>query len=93
MTQSKRATTVVPSNNVDLAPHLPFNCDSKEAFFANTTNTQAFINMLSKAMEDKGIQVFHAKDDADQLIAKKAIECAVDYPTQVISEDTDIFNY
>ena len=93
MTQSKRATTVVPSNNVDLAPHLPFNCDSKEAFFANTTNTQAFINMLSKAMEDKGIQVFHTKDDADQLIAKKSIECAVYYPTQVISEDTDIFNY
>ena len=87
----KRSTKVIPAHNVELAPHLPYNCDSKESFFANTTNKQSFIKMLSKAMKEKNIEVLHAKGDADQLIAKTAIDLAVDYITQVLAEDTDIF--
>ena len=91
LTQLKRSTKVIPAHNVELAPNLPYNCDSKESFFANTTNKQSFIKMLSKAMKEKNIEVLHAKGDADQLIAKTAIDLAVDYITQVLAEDTDIF--
>ena len=47
--------------------------------------------MLSKAIEDKSIPVLHAKGDADQLIVKTAIDLAVESVTQVVGEDTDIF--
>ena len=47
--------------------------------------------MLSEAMKEKEIKVFHAKGDADQLMAKTAIDHAVHYTTQVLAEDTDIF--
>ena len=53
LTQLKRSTKVIPAHNVELAPNLPYNCDSKESFFANTTNKQSFINMLSKAVKEK----------------------------------------
>ena len=81
----------MPSNPVELALHLPFNCENKEALFANKTNKQSFIDLLSNAMEEKQIKVLHAKGDADQLIAKTAIDYAEKYTTQVIGEDTDIF--
>ena len=48
--------------------HLPFNGDSKDAFFANRTNKQRFIDLLSVTMEDHGIKALHADGDADQLI-------------------------
>ena len=66
LTHLRRSSKVMPSNNVELAPHLPFNCENKEAFLANKTNKQYFINLLSKAMEEKQIKVLHAKGDADQ---------------------------
>ena len=47
--------------------------------------------MLSEAMKEKQIPVFHAKGDADQLIAKTALNCANEFVTQVVAEDTDIF--
>ena len=90
ITHVKRSRKLVPSNNVALASHLPFNCESKDAFFANKTNKQLFINMLSKKLEEV-ITVMHAKGDADQLIAKTAIDIAVDFTTKVLAEDTYIF--
>ena len=87
----KRPTKVIPAHNVDLAPHLPYNYDCKESFLANATNKHSCINMQSEAMKENKIKVLHAKGYADQLIAKTAIDIAVDYTTQVLAEDTDIF--
>ena len=91
ITHLKRSSKVILSHTVQLALHLPFTCDSKAAFFANRTNKQEFINLLSKELQDQQIEVLHAKGDADQLIAKTAIDLAVNSTTQVLSEDTDIF--
>ena len=42
-------------------------------------------------MEEHGIKVLHADGDADQLIANTAVVCAKTHITQVIGEDTDVF--
>ena len=91
LTQLNRSRKVIPAHNIELAPHLTFNCESKESFFANKNNKQSFINMLSDAMEERNIPVVHAKGDADQLIAKTALDLAKEFTTQVVAEDTDIF--
>ena len=46
---------------------------------------------MSKAIENQNISVEHAEGDIDQLIDKTAIGLAETYTTQVIGEDTDIF--
>lgn len=91
LTHLRRSSKVIPSHTVELAMHLPFNGDSKDAFFANRTNKQRFIDLLSVTMEDHGIKALHADGDADQLIAKTAVVSAKTHTTQVIGEDTDIF--
>ena len=91
VTHLKRSKKLIPSNNVELAPHLPFNCESKDTFFANKYNKQSFITMLSQELEKRGVAVLNAKGDADQLIAQTAIDNAINFTTQVIGEDTDIF--
>ena len=53
VTHLKRSKKLIPSNNVELASHLPFNCESKDAFFANKCNKQSFIDMLSNELEKK----------------------------------------
>ena len=91
ITHLNRSRNVIPAHDVELALNLTFNCESKDAFFANKKNKQSFINLLSEAIENENISVKHAEGDADQLIAKTAIGLAERYITQVIGEDTDIF--
>ena len=91
MTHLKRLKKVNPSHTVELALNLPFNFNSKTEFFANKRNKQSFINLMSEAMKSNGIEVDHVTGDADQLIAERAIDAAVTETTQVIGEDTDIF--
>ena len=50
-----------------------------------------FIKLLSQTLRNRKISVLHAKGDADQLIAKTAIDLAVKFVTQVVGEDADIF--
>ena len=38
LSQLRRSSMVITSNPVKLALHLPFNCENKEAYFANKTN-------------------------------------------------------
>ena len=78
-THLHRSTKLIPSHNIKLANHLPYSCASKEAFLANKNNKQAFINMLPDALShDPRIQVLHAKDDTDLLIANTTIDCAME---------------
>ena len=61
----------------------------KDLFLKNKENKQAFIQMLGKKLQSSGFRVFHADDDADVLIAKKAIEVSQTSNTAVIGDDTD----
>ena len=46
--------------------------------------------MLGKKLKSSGFHVFHADDDADVLIVKKAIEVSQTANTAVIRDDTDL---
>ena len=61
----KWSRKVTPSYTVEIALHIPFNCESKDEFFPNKFNKQSFFNLLSKALENKNISVLRAKGDAD----------------------------
>ena len=47
--------------------------------------------MLSEAIKEKQIPIFHTKGDAEQLIAKTTLNWAKEFTTQVVADDTDIF--
>ena len=62
----------------------------KDLFLKNKESKQAFIKMLGKELQSFGLRVFHADDDADVLIVKKAIEVSQTANTAVIGDDTDL---
>ena len=62
----------------------------KDLFLKNKENKQAFIKMLGRKLQSSGFPVFHADDDADVLIVKKAIEVSQTINTTVIGDDTDL---
>ena len=46
--------------------------------------------MLGEKLQQSGYTVHHAAADADLLIAKTAIDCALTSDTVVIGDDTDL---
>ena len=62
----------------------------KDLFLKNKGNRQTFIKMLGKKVRGSGFRVFHADDDADVLIVKKATEVSQTANTAVIGDDTDL---
>ena len=62
----------------------------KEDFLRNEQNKQRFISMLGLKLERPGCTVFHAKQDADTLIVKSAIESAKTAETVLVGDDTDL---
>ncbi|GFO02494.1 hypothetical protein PoB_002899900 [Plakobranchus ocellatus] len=65
----------------------------KEHFLANPNTKQAFVQYLGDVLEKDGCQALHAQGDADTLIARTAVSCAIaiNKTTVVIGEDTDLF--
>ena len=53
-------------------------------------NKQAFIKMPGKELQSSGFRMFHADDDTDVLIVKKAIEVSQTANTAVIGDDNDL---
>ena len=75
--------------------HVKFSEDTplrmkKEVFLNNQENKQAFIDMLGACLTTNGMDVVHARGDADTLIVDTAINLAKQTPTTVIGEDTDL---
>ena len=62
----------------------------KDLFLKSKEHKQAFIKMLGKKLQSSGFRVFHADDDADVLIVRKAIEESQRANTAVIGDDTDL---
>ena len=78
-----------------VGPTIRFNpemvCSTrKEHFLANPNNKQAFVQYLGDVLEKDGCQVLHAQGDADTLIVRTAVSCAINKTTVVIGEDTDL---
>lgn len=58
-----------------------------------TSNSFQFICMLGDNLAKEGCHVHHAIEDADTLIAAKAIESSSSTCTVVIGEDIDLFAF
>lgn len=65
-------------------------CEKKEEFLANVRNKQKFIELVGCTLQEAGIPVQYAQGDADCVIVQVALESALDYPTAVVGEDTDL---
>jgi len=63
----------------------------QSAFLTNERNKESFIDFLMASLKRAGFKVHQAKDDADTLIVKTALELAgLNEPVTVIANDTDI---
>ena len=63
---------------------------SKENFLSNESNKQRFINVLSNALLEAGIETHHASGDADCMIVSTALSKATQCPVAVVGRDTDL---
>ena len=63
---------------------------NKKTFLSNHLNKQRFINILSLRLEINGINVIHSVGDADYLVAKTAVEEALNSNVVCVADDTDI---
>ena len=79
------------SSNVNiLTPGNTKVTTSSETFLQNLHNKVAFISLLVQHLKDAGFESVQSKGDADTLIAKTALEYAVDDTVTVSAQDTDI---
>ena len=65
-------------------------CDTKNKFLSNTHNTQCFVDHISTALSEKGLETMHTSEDTDCLIIQKAREAATTETTVLIGEDTGL---
>ena len=79
------------SQDLRVTPELTISCD-REVFLANEKNKGALIMIMSAEMANQNILVCQAKDDADTLIVKTAMDLvtSVNTPVVVVAQDTDI---
>ena len=65
--------------------------DNQQAFLKNDLNKTHFIAMLLKGLKEAGHYVYQSDDDADIMVAKRALTLLnSDHNTVVVSDDTDI---
>ena len=79
------------SQDLRVTPELTISCD-REVFLANEKNKGALIMIMSAEMANQNILVCQAKDDADTLIVKTAMDLvtSVNTPVVVVAQNTDI---
>ena len=63
---------------------------TKENFLSNTSNKLMFIQFLGESLKGANCEVHHARNDADYLIARKAVQSAETIDAVLIGEDTDL---
>lgn len=62
----------------------------QEDFLSNPTNKTNLISLLETKLQEKGIHVLQATDDADVLIVKTAVEQFTYDSVTVVGEDVDL---
>ena len=63
---------------------------SDEKLFSNSKNKHELIKLLSNVFTEHGIEVHVATDDADTMVASKALNLSFNEDVEVKAEDTDI---
>ena len=63
---------------------------SDEILFSNSKNKHELIKLLSNVFTEHGIEVHVATDDADTMLASKALNLSFNEDVEVKAEDTDI---
>ena len=63
---------------------------TKKKLLANSNNKKGLIELICEVFLENGIYVFKANDDADTLVASKALNLALISDVEVLAEDTDI---
>ena len=85
---TQRNTLLTPA--VSIEQHMPA-YRSQSAFLMNTRNKQGFVELLVQHLQDNAIAAFQAKDDADTVIVRTALDIASKVePVTVVADDTDI---
>lgn len=85
----RRKNGLKTTNDVQFEDDM-FVADTREAFLKNEVNKQRFINRLSKALEDSGIEVIQEDGDADCCIVRTVLQKATAFPTTLVANDTDL---
>ena len=77
--------------DIDVEQHNPV-YGNQAAFLMNANNKQAFVNLLAQHLQAQNYTVYHAKDDADTLIARVTMDLAGkrDSTIVVVTDDTDV---
>lgn len=82
---------------VSRCPDVSFDTDTpvifeQQAFLANASNKDNFIQLLSSHLEHEGCKTIQSDGDADVDIVKEALNLAAkqDCPVAVVGEDTDL---
>ena len=63
---------------------------SRDELLGNNQSKSQLIHILKSSLEKEQITVFCASDDADRMIASKALDSANRMNTVIVAEDTDI---
>ena len=61
-----------------------------EKLFSNSKNKHELIKLLSYVFTEHGMEVLVATDDADTMVANKALNLSLNEDVEVKAKDTDI---
>ena len=84
-----RKRNPIQSNNIEFASAMRLDC-RKDLFLSNSSNKQAFINLLTIWLLGAGHNVVQHTGDADRLIADRVVDLADGNNVCVHADGTDI---
>ena len=85
---TRRATLSAPT--VSIEEHMPV-YHNQSAFMMNGENKKCFVGLLSHCLQEHGVTVLQASDDADTLTVRTALDIAANKKTvTVVADDTDV---
>jgi len=83
----RRSLKAAPDIFCDVNNHCISN---QSSFLANESNKKTFVNALIETFHTSEHLVSQARDDADTLIVRRAVDITVSEPATVTANDTDV---
>ncbi|CAC5369996.1 unnamed protein product [Mytilus coruscus] len=77
------------SNTITFTRDMPLRI-KKETFLLNQSNKQRFVEILMDTFQEHSVEAIQAKEDADLLIVKTAVEKSNRQEVVIYGEDTDL---
>ncbi|CAG2245843.1 unnamed protein product [Mytilus edulis] len=84
-----RRSKGIQSNTITFTRDMPLRV-KKETFLLNQSNKQRFVEMLIDTFQEHSIEAIQAKEDADLLIVRTAVEKSTRQEVVIYGEDTDL---